>query len=96
MATYMILLRGGDIFDPAEMEVYQRVNRENSGELKLKSVLVYGYMSALEGDAPDGILVLEFSTAEEVQAWYYSPQYQAAAEHRRKAANYRVIIVEGL
>lgn len=96
MATYMIFIREGEVFDSAEMEAYQRSNRENIDAFRLKPLVVYGDMEALEGDAPDGIVILEFASAEDAKSWYYSPQYQAAAEHRKKAANYRAIMVEGL
>jgi uncharacterized protein (DUF1330 family) len=33
---------------------------------------------------------------EDAQAWYQSPAYQAALLHRKKAADYRVIIVQGI
>ena len=50
----------------------------------------------LEGEAPDGVVMLEFPTVEDAKAWYFSPGYQAAAQHRKKGANYRVILVEGV
>lgn len=96
MATYMIFIREGEVFNPVEMEAYQKANRENIGQYKLKPLVVYGDMETMEGDAPDGIIVLEFPTAEDAKFWYHSPQYQSAAEHRKRAANYRVIMVEGL
>ena len=96
MATYMIFIREGEIFNPAEMLAYQSDNRENIGVYNLKPLVVYGDMETMEGEAPDAIVVLEFPTAEDAKAWYYSPQYQAAAEHRKKAAHYRVIMVEGI
>ena len=96
MATYMIFIREGEVFDPAEMAAYQSANRKNIGQHELKPLVVYGDMETMEGDAPDGIVVVEFATAEDAKSWYYSPQYQSAAEHRKKAANYRVIMVEGV
>ena len=96
VATYMIFIREGEVFDPVEMAAYNRVNRENAGAHKLTPLVIYGDMETLEGDAPDGIVILAFANAEEAKSWYHSPQYQAAAVHRRKAANYRAIIVEGI
>jgi uncharacterized protein (DUF1330 family) len=40
-------------------------------------------------------VLLKFSTMEAAKAWYFSDGYQAAAEHRKLAADYRVIFVEG-
>ena len=96
MATYMIFIREGEIFNPEEMAVYQNANRENIGQYNLKPLVVYGDMETMEGDAPDGIVILEFPSAEDARAWYHSPGYQAAAEHRKKAAHYRAILVEGI
>ena len=53
-------------------------------------------METLEGEAPDGVVMLEFPTVEDAKAWYFSPGYQAAAQHRKKGAHYRVILVEGI
>jgi uncharacterized protein (DUF1330 family) len=39
--------------------------------------------------------MLEFPTVQEAKAWYCSPEYQAAAIHRKASAIYRVFIVEG-
>lgn len=96
VATYMIFIREGEVFDPAEMAAYQQANRENIGQHALKPLVVYGDMETLEGDAPDGIVVLEFPSAQDAKSWYNSPAYQSAAEHRKRAADYRVIMVEGL
>ena len=96
MAAYMIFTREGEIFNQSEMEAYSKSNRENTPDSNMKPLVVYGNMETLEGDAPDGVVVLEFPTVEDARAWYFSPAYQAAAEHRKKGANYRVILVEGL
>lgn len=96
MTAYMIFIREGEIFDPAEMATYQKRNRDNVGDFKLKPLAVYGDMETFEGEAPDGIVLLEFPTAEDARTWYNSPGYQAAAEHRKRAANYRAILLEGL
>ncbi|MFI8523085.1 DUF1330 domain-containing protein [Promicromonospora sukumoe] len=39
--------------------------------------------------------MIEFPTAAAARAWYESPAYQAAAEHRFKGAIFRVVPVEG-
>ena len=100
MTAYMIFLREEPIRDAAALAEYQRMNRENQGafkdDFKLKPLVVYGATEAVEGKAPDGIIVLEFPSVAEAKAWYNSPAYQAALPHRMKAADYRAIIVEGL
>lgn len=96
MAAFMIFLREGEIFNQMEMDAYSKSNRENKQDFKMKPLVVYGDLETLEGDSPDGVVVLEFPTSEDAKTWYYSPGYQAALEHRKKGANYRVILVEGV
>lgn len=96
MATYMIFLREGEIFNPEEMATYNTLTRTTLGNFKLKPLVIYGNLETMEGDAPDGLVMLEFPSAEEAKSWYYSSGYQTAAEHRKLAANYRVFMVEGV
>lgn len=96
MATYMIFIREGEVFDPVEMDLYRNANREKVDQYKLKPLVVYGDFETLEGEAPDGIVVLEFDDMDSAKAWYYSPDYQVAAAHRKKAADYRVIMINGV
>lgn len=95
MPAYMIFIREEPVRDPEAMAEYRRINRQNVGDFKMKPLVVYGATEAIEGKAPDGIIVLEFPTAEDARAWYNSPGYQAAVPHRLRAADYRAIIVEG-
>jgi uncharacterized protein (DUF1330 family) len=92
----MIFLREGEIFDPAEMATYNTLTRTMPGNFKLKPLAIYGNLETLEGESPDGLVLLEFPSAEEAKAWYYSSGYQAAAEHRKLAAHYRVFMLEGV
>jgi uncharacterized protein (DUF1330 family) len=92
----MIFIREGEIFDAAEMATYSNLTRTTLGEFKLKPLVVYGNLESMEGEAPDGVVMLEFPSAEEAKSWYHSSAYQAAVEHRKKAAHYRVFMVEGV
>jgi uncharacterized protein (DUF1330 family) len=96
MAAYMIFFREGEIVDPEAMAAYQNSNRDTRGDFKLEPLVVYGNMETLEGDAPDGVVMLKFPTVEDAKTWYFSPGYQAAAAHRKRAAHYRVVLVEGV
>lgn len=96
MAAYMIFIREGEIFNQAEMEEYIKLNRENIGDFKMKLLVAHGNMETMEGESPESIVLLEFPTVEDAKTWYHSPGYQAAAEHRQKGANYRVVMVEGV
>jgi uncharacterized protein (DUF1330 family) len=98
MPAYMIFIRDEPVHDAAEMAEYQRKNREKTGDrpFEMKPLVVYGDTIPVEGAAPDGVIMLEFPTVEEAQAWYNSPGYQAALPHRLKAATYRAFIVQGV
>jgi uncharacterized protein (DUF1330 family) len=92
----MIFLRETPVHNEAEMKEYQRLNRENVGDFKIKPLVVYGATEAVEGAAPDGTIIVEFPSVEDAKAWYNSPGYQAALPHRLNAAEYRAFIVQGL
>ena len=96
MPAYVLFIREGRIRDQSEMNIYQRMAREIPPDPKLTPLVVYGAMQALEGESPDGVVLLQFPTVEDAKAWYESPAYQAAAPHRLKGADYRAIIVQGL
>ncbi len=44
----------------------------------------------------EGVVILQFPTFEEAKAWYDSPAYREAREHRFAGADYRAVIVEGV
>jgi uncharacterized protein (DUF1330 family) len=96
MPVYMIFTRESPVRDAAEMAEYSRKNRQNSGDFKMTPLAVYGAIEAIEGPAPDGIVLLQFPTVEDAKAWYDSPGYQDALPHRLRGADYRAIIIQGL
>ena len=96
MAAYVLFIREGQIRNPPEMEIYQRMARVIPPHPKLTALVAYGPMEALEGESPDGVVLLQFPTVEDAKDWYNSPAYQAAVPHRQKGADYRAFIVQGL
>jgi uncharacterized protein (DUF1330 family) len=96
MAVFMLFIREQPVRDPAELAIYSRMNREAAADPKLKPMVVYGAIEAVEGEAPDGMVMLQFPTVEDARAWYDSPAYQAALPHRQKGADYRAFIVQGI
>ena len=95
MAAYMILIRE-KLRDAEAMKRYA----EGAGEARhghdLKPLAFYGACETLEGAAADGVVVIEFPDRAAAKAWYESPAYAAAREHRFQGADYRVILVDGL
>lgn len=96
MSAYLIVYREGPVRDAEAMAEYQRRTREIGGDFKLAPLVVYGAVHPLEGEPPDGVILLQFPSVEHARAWYDSPGYQAALPYRKQAADYRVVIAEGL
>lgn len=96
MPAYLLFIREDAVRDQAEMELYSQKNREAPRDPGLRPLIVYGALEALEGKAPDGVVLLQFPTAAAAKAWYHSPHYQAARVHRLKGADYRAMLIEGL
>jgi uncharacterized protein (DUF1330 family) len=96
MPAYLIVYRESAVRDLAEMQQYQAKARQVGGGWKLTPRVIEGPVTPLEGQPPEGVILLEFPTVEDAQAWYQSPGYQAALPHRKKAADYRVTIVQGV
>jgi len=61
-----------------------------------KSLANYGPYEVLEGPGVEGVVILEFPTRAEAKAWYESPAYQKAVQHRFVGADYSAILVEGV
>jgi uncharacterized protein (DUF1330 family) len=61
-----------------------------------KFLALRGRQEVLEGPQAEAIVVLEFPSYEAARAWYYSAEYQAAAEHRHLGGDYRFILTEGV
>ncbi len=100
MPAYMIATRTAPVRDAEALAEYSRRNRESAAEFQslynLVPLVVYGAMDAVEGPAPDGIIILKFPDLETAKAWYNSPAYQEALAYRKKGADYNVVFVEGL
>lgn len=100
MTAYIIVYRETPVRDQAKIEEYSRLNRVNAADFQerfgIRPLVVYGQSEAPEGPNPDGIVVLQFPSIEDARAWYDSPAYQEALRFRKDAADWRVVIVEGL
>jgi len=96
MPAYVLIFREGRIQDAAAYDEYRRLNKENPAPVRGRPRVVYGAIHQLEGQAPDGVVVMEFDDVEQARAWYESPQYQEALQHRVKSGNWRAMILEGM
>ena len=82
--------------DEKEYEIYKQENRIAMQGHPIKARALYGKHEVLEGPEVQGVVILEFPTVADAKAYYDSTAYRRAREHRFKAADYRVLIVEDL
>ena len=95
MTAYVLMLRE-EITDADAFAEYAKLAPKASAGHAVTPKAFYGRHETFEGDDFGGIVVLEFPDFEQAKAWYQSPEYQAAMQHRLKGASYRVMIVDGL
>jgi uncharacterized protein (DUF1330 family) len=95
MPAYLIVIRNGPVTDPEAYAEYQRLTRANQPPVRPTPLVAHGAIRALEGNAPDAVVVLQFASVEDAQAWYDSDAYQDALPHRLKAGEFQSFIVEG-
>jgi uncharacterized protein (DUF1330 family) len=79
-----------------EYEIYKQKNRVAMEGHPIRARVLYGKYEVLEGAEVQGVVILEFPTVADAKAYYDSPAYREAREHRFKGADYRVLIVEGV
>ena len=100
MPAYIIVYRETPVRNEEQIAEYSRRNRENAAGFQqrfgIRPLVAYGHSEAPEGANPDGVVLLQFPTVEDAKAWYDSPAYQEALAFRKNAADWRVVIVEGL
>jgi uncharacterized protein (DUF1330 family) len=95
MAAYIVFMRDR-MRDPAEFGQYMEAVPATLEGHPARPLAIYGQLEMLEGPAIEGAVIAEFPTMEAARAWYNSPAYTAARQHRFKAGDYRVFITEGL
>lgn len=95
MPAYLLFIREGAVKDSAAMMDYQMAMQANGPKTPMNPLIVYGGTTPIEGTAPDGVVLLQFDNAADANAWYHSAEYEAARQHRFKAADYRVMLIEG-
>jgi len=89
----------------AEVNVTDPKLYEDYRKLVPATVQKYGGRFAVRGGAveskeggwnPTRVVVLEFPSMEQARAWYHSAEYAPALAIRHKAANAKLILVEGV
>ncbi|MGY2262428.1 DUF1330 domain-containing protein [Pseudomonas sp. SDO55104_S430] len=94
MSAYVIFIRETTT-DETQMQQYaQKAPAARTGH-DITRVAFYGQLEVLEGPSAEGVAILRFPDMNAARAWYNSPAYQQAREHRFKGAQYRMLLVEG-
>ena len=95
MSTYLIFTRDKTL-DEHELATYSKEAAATSAGHELKALAFYGAHEDLEGAPTEGTAIIEFPSIAAAKAWYNSPSYRKAREHRFRGALYRVTLVEGV
>ena len=80
-------------------EAYARYSAGTHGAAETfggRAIVRAGKMEVLEGHGRPRVVVLEFDSLDQARAYYNSPEYQAARQHRIGAAEFDAVIVEGV
>jgi uncharacterized protein (DUF1330 family) len=95
MAAYIVFMRD-KMIDPSEFEKYMAAVPGTLEGHPARPLAIYGKLEMLEGAPIEGAVIAEFASYEAALAWYNSPAYREAVQHRFKAGEYRVFITQGL
>jgi uncharacterized protein (DUF1330 family) len=95
MTAYLLFTRTATK-DKAELELYSRMAEATLDGHPASALVHYGAQEILEGAAHEGFVILAFPNIAEAKAWYDSPSYRNAREHRFRGADYQVTLVEGM
>jgi len=95
MAAYVVVTRE-KTRNAARLEEYKKLAPGSFQGHAVTFRAIHGRREVLEGPAVEDIIILEFPSYEEAKAWYHSPAYQAACEHRFQGGDYRFIVTEGV
>ena len=86
-----------DVTDPALFQEYAKGVPATIAAHGGKYIVRGGAVETKEGDwAPKRVVVLEFPSMTQARKWYDSPEYKPLLALRLKAANAKLILVEGM
>ena len=95
MSAYVIAML--DVSDQENYEKYAQAAPAATAKFGGKAIARGPNAATLEGDfSPGRIVVLEFPSVEDAKAWYDSPEYQEAKNFRLGAAEFRMLVVDGV
>lgn len=95
MSAYIVFIKERE-HDAAAMAEYGGKAGKSMAGHPGKPLAFYGAIETLEGPEAAGAVILEFPDMDAARAWYNSPAYQDARQHRFQGADYRVVLTQGL
>lgn len=85
-----------ETLDAAELAQYSKMAPATLAGHQVRPLAAYGAIEVMEGEPIEGAVILGFPSVAEAKAWYNSPAYQEAVQHRFAGARYRMFIIEGV
>jgi uncharacterized protein (DUF1330 family) len=95
MSAYVVFTRE-KTRNAAKIDEYRKLASASFQKHPATFLAIHGRQEVLEGPQNEDIVILEFPSYEAARAWYLSPEYQAACEHRFQGGDYRCILTEGV
>jgi len=95
-APAYIISEADAITDPNATKKYGEKVPETLAPFEGHYHFLGGKAQSLDGEAPEGIVVIAFDSVEQARAWYFSPAYQAIKPIRQSAVKGRMFMVEGI
>jgi uncharacterized protein (DUF1330 family) len=95
MPAYMIALNRS-VHDRQKLEAYWKAAGPTFEGRGAKFLSIYTPLAPLELMGPlEGVVLIEFPDVAAAKAWYESPAYQKAKQHRDGAADTEFFIIDG-
>jgi len=95
MVAYVIV--DIEVTDARGFEEYKRLAQLAVAAYGGRYLARGGRTETLEGEwQPQRLVILEFDSLARARQWYESAEYRSAREARRSAADFRMLVTEGL
>ena len=86
-----------EVLDPQGLDDYKKLSPPTVAQYGGKFLARGGTMKRLEGDwQPKRLVILEFPSLAQAEAWIDSPEYAAPRKMRQEAARSNIVVVEGV
>lgn len=94
MPAYIVMSRLSTK-DPEAMRRYAALAaKAPASSASIAASTKIGRWRVLEGRTPDTMAVIRFDSWDDALAWYDSPEYAAARQHRMPAGEFSAILIE--